>query len=191
MIVTWFISSSKLKVYKIKILKVMIGWNLWNWFYQPGAACLLILLVFLSWSLIFFSISASVSTWILGPHSSASARVLTGNLIWGSGDSLKGKVVIHINQEYDNTHLKAYVLACQLNWPLILYAMVVTNSPPKPRSEQSCFAKSSGLFSGFERSHSNWSTNDMFPTWIFNCRKWYNRCSEVKTLWCGLRSICS
>ena len=47
-------------------------------------------LVFLSWSLIFFSISASVSTCIEGPHCSASASCLTGNLIAGRGASLHG-----------------------------------------------------------------------------------------------------
>ena len=45
-------------------------------------------LVFLSWSLIFFSISASVSTCTVGPHCSASASCLTGNFIAGSGASL-------------------------------------------------------------------------------------------------------
>ncbi len=46
-------------------------------------------LVFLSWSLIFFSISASVRTWMEGPQASASASCLTGNLTGGRGASLR------------------------------------------------------------------------------------------------------
>lgn len=48
--------------------------------------------------------------------------------------------------------------------------MVVTNSPPSPRSAHSIRANSSGLFRGLERSHSNWSTRDMLPTWMLSCR---------------------
>ena len=46
--------------------------------------------------------------------------------------------------------------------------MVVTNSPPSPRSAHSIRAKSSGLFCGLEMSHSNWSTSEMLPTWILS-----------------------
>ena len=48
--------------------------------------------------------------------------------------------------------------------------MVVTNSPPSPRSAHNIRANSSGLFRGLERSHSNWSTRDMLPTWMLSCR---------------------
>lgn len=49
--------------------------------------------------------------------------------------------------------------------------MVVTNSPPSPRSAHNIRANSSGLFRGLERSHSNWSTRDMLPTWMLSCRE--------------------
>lgn len=46
--------------------------------------------------------------------------------------------------------------------------MVVTNSPPRPSSEQSFRANFSGEFSLSDMSHSNWSTSEMFPTWMFS-----------------------
>lgn len=50
----------------------------------------------------------------------------------------------------------------------MLYAMVVTNSPPSPSSEHSFSANFSGEFSFSDMSHSNWSTSEMFPTWMFS-----------------------
>ncbi|KAG9354641.1 hypothetical protein JZ751_001354 [Albula glossodonta] len=47
-------------------------------------------------------------------------------------------------------------------------AMVVTNSPPRPSSEHSFSANFSGEFSFSDMSHSNWSTREMFPTWMFS-----------------------
>jgi hypothetical protein len=46
--------------------------------------------------------------------------------------------------------------------------MAVTNSPPRLRSEQIFLANSSGEFFSSERSHSNWSTSEMLPTWMFS-----------------------
>lgn len=60
----------------------------------------------------------------------------------------------------------------------MLYAMVVTNSPPKPSSEHSFRANFSGEFSFSDMSHSNWSTREMFPTWMFSCGR--NQEAQVK-----------
>ena len=68
----------------------------------------------------------------------------------------------------NKTDLNAYVRWCQLNCPRMLYAIVVTNSPPRPSSAQSLVANSSGLLSFSDISHSNWSAREMLPTWIFN-----------------------
>lgn len=69
-------------------------------------------------------------------------------------------------------YLNAYVLWCQLSWPLILYAIAVTNSPPNPNSEHKFCENFSGLFWVSDISHSNWSTRLMFPTWMFNWIIW-------------------
>ena len=121
------------------------------------------------------------------------------------------EVLIMIQSQY----LNAYVRWCQLSWPRILYATVVTNSPPRPVQHTTCTknacqlgikwvssvnphtnvwsifvcwlrhtapvsapssphnfsANFSGLFPCSDMSHSNWSTSDMLPTWMFSCNK--------------------
>lgn len=122
--------------------------------------CIIKYLVFRSWSLIFFSISASVSVSKNGAHTSESEP-------WRKGFSTVDKGV----------SAYAYVLWCHDNWPRIEYAIAVTNSPPSPNSAQSRTANFSGLFSFSLMSHSIWSFREVFPTWIFNC---------FKFIWCKI-----
>ena len=62
--------------------------------------------------------------------------------------------------------------------------MVVANSPPRPRSAHSWRANCSGLLRGLERSHSNWSTREMLPTWMFS---WVERRGiHVKPRYCHI-----
>lgn len=122
-------------------------------FYHPGVvfANRLILRVFRSWSLIFFSISASVSVSKNGAQLSLSLGGLNGTSTVGRGASLN-----------------AYVRWCHDNWPLIEYAIAVTNSPPRPNSAHNFNANCSGLFSFSDMSHSTWSTKEVLPTWMLS-----------------------
>ena len=74
-------------------------------------------LVFLSWSLIFFSISASVSTWMVGPHCSASASWRTGNLMGGRGASLqRWGIQRHVHVQVHVQCMYMYVYMCMMLW---------------------------------------------------------------------------
>ena len=131
-------------------------------------------LVLRSWSRIFFSISASVSVSMNGDHCSASAWGRNGSSTEESGASLlyKRRKQCYIFQldfcAINIFNLKAYVLWCQESWPRTLYAIAVTNSPPRPNSAQIFKATCSGLLFGSLRSHSSWSTKEILPTWMFS-----------------------
>lgn len=73
------------------------------------------------------------------------------------------------------------VFWCQVSCPLIEYAIVVMNSPPRPSSLQyyvgyfevtwgqfTCLAKISGSFVSSAMSHSIWSTTEIFPMCTFS-----------------------
>ena len=111
-------------------------------------------LVFLSWSLIFFSISASVRVSRNGHQLSASFWFLRATSTVGKGVSLQIEFIIYsiyyirhkaLEQIAINTltvkvkvtpYLKAYMRLCQLNCPRTLYAMADMNSPPRPEDNQ-------------------------------------------------------
>ena len=79
-----------------------------------------------------------------------------------------------------HTNLNAYVRWCQLNCPRMLYAIVVTNSPPRPSSAHSLVANSSGLLSFSDMSHSNWSAREMLPTCMFSYDQHHNVINKFK-----------